>query len=377
MELQKNLLIALIAIMSISCSRPAESHENLTVKGQQLGLWTSTTELQQIPMSGPAWEKVLAAADLANGHDAFISDQDHHNNVQILAAGIVYARTGDQKYKDKVLSACEKLLADGFLPAIPDTDRDDYNRTLAWGRKAGAYVMAADLVGYRSSDFEQWCKNLAEVWQDSENSWTLLYTFKHRPNNWGTHAFSTLVVIYAYLQDTVKLEEIYKARIGGLTGINPPADLSYGDLCWQADRSKPVMINPVNATIDGINVDGIAPDDMRRGACVSETPAHTGYAWEFLHGELVGARVLDRMGYPIYTAADKAYKRAISALMDRLYQLDTYWEAHGDDEAQIPFWDEALGTNYSERYDPESSGLYGSGKSFGWGYVTLNNQMMK
>jgi len=59
----------------------------------QSGLWSLAAELQSRPMEGIAWQKVKSAADIANPVNANVSDQESYNNVQILAAAVVYART--------------------------------------------------------------------------------------------------------------------------------------------------------------------------------------------------------------------------------------------------------------------------------------------
>jgi len=191
------------------------------VTAQSLGLWTSPAELARIPAAGCAWEEVLDAADAADPAAATIADQDSDNNVEILAAAIVWARTGTQSYRTKVTTAVDNLVAAGY-PG---------DRTLAWARETGAYALAADLVGYRTGAFETWLRNVAEVWV-ADDGYTLLAMYKRRPNNWGAHAFGTLTAIYAYLEDNDRLTEVRDHWIQ--TVIGPaPASVSYGDdLSW-------------------------------------------------------------------------------------------------------------------------------------------------
>ena len=111
-------------------------------------------------MSGAGWTAVLAAANAADPNTATVANQDSNNNVEILAAAIVYARTGTQSYKDKVVAACQRLVSIG----------NPGDRTLAWGRETGAYALAADLVGYRTSAFETWLHNMAETYICSQTA---------------------------------------------------------------------------------------------------------------------------------------------------------------------------------------------------------------
>lgn len=272
----------------------------------QTGIWTSSQELSNIPMSGPAWDAALNAADIADPNSATVSDQDSDNNVEILAAAIVYARAGTNSYKDKVVTAIEKLVAEG----------QPGDRTLAWARETGAYVMAADLVNYRTAAFETWCRNMAEVWIATDDR-TMLEMFKKRPNNWGSMAFGSLAAIYVYLDDSNRLTEIRDYWIQLVLGPKP-GECSYGsDLSWHVDENNPLLINPVGATKNGLNIDGAIPDDMRRGGSFADPPGSTGYPWEHLQGTLTAARILDRAGMSIWNVGSDAIFRAAYCLQVR------------------------------------------------------------
>ena len=113
-----------------------------------------------------------------------------------------------------------------------------------------------------------------------------------------------------------------------------------------------------------VNVDGIVPDDMRRGGNCQGNPVSTGYPWEGLQGLLVGARILERAGMPIWNTSDQAFCRASSMLQET---LGGGWRASGDDEWQIPFWDKTCGKNWKSGYS--GNGIWGSGKNAGFGFV--------
>ncbi len=321
----------------------------------QIDIWTSAEELASIPMSGPAWDALLDGAnqDCSNPD---ISDHNDNTNAYVLAAAIVYARTGEVNYKNKVVSACEKVVADG-KPA---------GKTLAWARETGAYALAADLVGYRTLDFESWLFNMAEVYFAEDNR-TMRQMFETRPNNWGAHAFGTLCAIYRYLGDTSALSEAREFWIQAVVGPNP--GLKYrSDFSWHLDENNLRWINPKDAVKAGINIDGIIPDDMRRGGSLQEPPIHTNYAWGGLQGLVMAARILGRAGMSIWEVADSAVYRAAYALQVRYANLyGNEWQAEGDDEWMLPFFDEAYGTNWSN----DQPRLWKHGKNAGWGYVTL------
>lgn len=321
----------------------------------QIGIWTSSPELLKIPMSGPAWQAVLAGANQDCSRPD-VSDQDDNTNAFVLAAAIVYARTGELKYKEKVEFACKRLAFRG-KPG---------GRTLAWARETGAYAMAADLVGFRTREFEAWLHKMAEVYVASDDR-TMLKMFKNRSNNWGAHAFGSLCAIYRYLGNDDRLREIREYWIQAVMGPNP--GLNYGnDTSWHADQSNLRWINPAGAVKQGLNIDGLIPDDMRRGATFRNPPKYTNYVWEGQQGLIMAARILERAEMSIWDVADKALYRAAYALQVRLVEeFGPHWKAKGDDLWMLPFIDEAYGSRLSSNEER----LWYFGKNTGWGYVTL------
>jgi uncharacterized repeat protein (TIGR02543 family) len=332
-----------------------------TYQGQTVtGLWSSADELASAPTSGAAWDAVYSAAN-QSFYPPVVDNQDSDDNIQCLAAAIVYARTGNQTFKTKVTDACAYLASHGA----------PMDRTLAWAREVGAYALAADLVGYRTTAFETWLRNMAEVW-DASDGWTVLEMFYDRPNNWGTHGFGMLVSVYAYLQDTDMLETIRDYWIQGVTGPNP--GYTYGDLSWQANPNDPRQINPTGSVKNGLNIDGVLPDDMRRGGSFSIPPGHTGYCWEALQGLIMAARVLERYDpdLSIWSVDNNAIYRA-GYILQIVYENDFGgWAATGDDEWMLPFYDDAYGTSWSDG----SSDEWGAGKNTGWAYVLLGSSGM-
>jgi len=319
----------------------------------QSGIWTSAIELARLPKSGAAWEAVLNGAnqDCSNPR---VWDKDDNTNVYVLAAGIVYARTGDEIYKNKVITACETLMV----------GRNPGGRTLAWAREAGAYALAADLVGYRSEAFATWLRNMAEVYIASNNI-TLLTTFKNRANNWGAHAFGSLCAIYYYLGDSTRINEIRNYWIAGVLGSN--TGYVYGnDWSWHFDENNLRLINPKGAIKFSFNIDGIIADDMRRGGFFQTPPIQTAYPWEYMQGLVMAARILERADLPIWSVGDSAIYRAAYALQVRL-EPDSGWAAIGDDTWMLPFLDKAYGTKWSGTQER----LWEHGKNVGWGYVIL------
>lgn len=328
-----------------------------------VGFWTTPGELSTIPATGCGWDHIVQAAQDADPTVATIEDQDSNTNVQILAAAIVWARTQDITFRTKVTDAIATLVASG--QPLEST-------TLAWAREVGAYVIAADLIGYRDDSFDDWLLNVSQTWKGLDDR-TLLEMFYKRPNNWGSHAFASLAAIYAYSNNTVKLDEIRSYWVQSIVGPKP-LDLTYGsDVSWHPDINDLRLINPLGSSKNGFDIDGIIPDDMRRGGAFSTTPASTGYPWEFLQGQVVAARIMERMGMPIWDVGDDAIARAVFALQVRLDADFGGWAATGDDEWLLPFIDDAYQTNYSTEYDICDDRVYKHGKNAGWPWVILGD----
>lgn len=322
-----------------------------------MGLWTSAAELESAPMDGDAWNEVWDAAN-QSFYPPDVGDQNSMHNVDCLAAAIVYARTGDTSFRDRVVQALDYLAGVG----------DPGSTTLAWGREVGAFVLAADLIGYSNPDFDTWLRQIAETYVGTDGR-TLLQTFEERPNNWGTNAFGTLVAIYAYLQDQSQLQFVHDYWVQGVTGV-PPLGV-FGELSWQYDPLRPRCINPPRVSRMGLDIDGAIADDVRRGGPLEVPPIHTGYPWGAMQGIVMGARILERVdpALAIWHVEERAIYRATELLQVRWEQQFGGWAAEGDDMWMIPFLDAAYGTSWSTGARDE----WRFGKNAGWAYVLLGD----
>jgi hypothetical protein len=304
-------------------------------------------EIAQLPMSGRAWEALRQRADEDAGTPN-VSDQNQSNNVDVLAKALVYARTGEARYRTEVRQNC--------MAAI---DTELGGRTLALGRELAAYVIAADLVGLSEAEdqtFRAWLRRTLTEVLDGR---TLQSTHEERANNWGTHAGASRAAVAAYLGDAAELERTAQVFRGWVGERDVYAGFDYGDLSWQANPQAPVGINPAGATKQGESIDGAIPDDMRRGCGFQFPPCGTGYPWEALQGATVMAEILHRRGYDAWNWGDRALLRAVQFLfeLDRRYGG---WGAEGDDEWNAWLVNHAYGSNF-----PTQSPA-GSGKNMGW-----------
>ncbi len=296
-------------------------------------IWLSKAEIAALPTSGAAWDTLVGTAEGAAG-EADLSDQDSKANVQCLAAALVYARIGQQKYLDRVLPALRKIA--GGLPL---------GRALALGRELCAYVIAADLIDLPAVDatldnsFSIAIEKLLTA-PTSGGPANLVKCHEQRPNNWGTHAGASRIAVALYLGDRAELDKAAKVFHGWLGDRTAYTGFTYGDLAWQADPKAPVGVNPKGAQIQGHSVDGVIPDDLRRGGGFKWPPASTGYPWEAMQGATVQAELLSRAGYPAWNWCDKALLRAAKFL----YGIN--WPAQGDDGWQPWLVNSAYGTSF-------------------------------
>jgi hypothetical protein len=305
------------------------------------GIWISRAEVRRLPMSGPAWERLKAAAEGSLG-DADIADQDSNHDVRTLAVALVYARTGEESDRAKAADAIESAIG-----------TEDGGRTLALGRNLLSYVIAADLIDLRAYDpageatFRAWLAAVRrEPFGRGSRPGTLISTAENSMSNWGGMAGASRVAVAAYLddeEDLARAAKVMKGWLGdrsaypGIPGsLFGPDDLGKGfragggeeDLSWQADPHRPRGVNPEGATKEGHSIDGALPDDMRRGGPFQWPPIYTQYPREALSGFVALAEVLHRQGYDVYAWEGQALLRATRFLLELEQQFpeEEWWE---------------------------------------------------
>jgi hypothetical protein len=295
-----------------ACSLDAPAVRDASAAGT---LWIDPARLASLPTSGPGWENLMRAAQEST-RAPNLSDQEDPTNVRVLAKALVFARTGEERYRGEVVDAC--------LAAI-GTERG--GSTLALGRELAAYVIAADLVGgvpaRGGRDFSSW---LRDVRHQKLKGGTLVSTHERRPNNWGTSAGASRVAVAAYLRDREDLERAARVFRGWLGERSAYSGFDYGELWWQADPDAPVGINPRGASRQGHSIDGVLPDDQRRSGPFAWPPPHENYVYGALQGALVQAVILHNAGYDVWQWGDRALLRAFQWL----YGAAEY-PAQGDD----------------------------------------------
>jgi hypothetical protein len=320
-----------------------------TVSARQSdGIWIGREELQRLPTSGAAWGRLTkAAAKSCSQPD--LEDQDDPTNICVMAKALVAARTGSADLRDDVLEALSAISNDG-----------SYNgRALALGRELAAYVIAADLIDLRSVDpgldaqFRSRIKSYLTV-STSEGPGSLIECHEERPNNWGTHCGGSRAAVAAYLGDQAELERTATVFKGWLGDRGAYAGFKFSDGSWQCDPRRPVAINPAGCIKNGVDIDGVLPDDQRRGGTLRWPPAKENYVYEALQGALAQAVILNRAGYDTFGWESQALLRAFTWLHN-----SANYPATGDDTWEVYIVNQQYGTRF-----PVSSAK--PGKNIGW-----------
>ena len=297
------------------------------------GIWISQAEIMSLPTTGAAWTNVKAKAD-ADWGTPNLSDLDSKHDVYTLAGALIYARTGTTSYRVKTANA--------IMSAI---GTENNSRALEVSRNIQSYVIAADIIDFRSYDpvrentFRSWLTTLRT--KKMTDGKTIVSTNETRPNNWGMHAGAARIAIDLYIGDRTDLDKAAHIFEGWLGNRSIYAGFKYGALDWQSNPAAPVGINPSGATIQGKNVDGVLPDDQRRSGGFTWPPPKENYVWEALQGASVQAHMLHRAGYDSWNWSNKAMLRATLWL----YNIDAF-PAQGDDTFIPWIINRAYGTSF-------------------------------
>ncbi len=325
-------VIPLLVVAMIGVTIMVAQPESAGAINPYRSIWLTQAELESLPMSGPAWNAVVAEAE-GRFESPDISDNSSDHDTQTFAAALVAARTGDSAMRQKTVEAISSAIG-----------TESGGNTLALSRNLVGYVLAADLIDLPSASpnvdarFREWLNTVRRRDLDGR---TLISTHDDRPNNWGTHAGASRMAAALYLGDATDFANATRTFKGLLGDRSAYSDFRYGDLDWQADRSRPVGINPAGATINGHSVDGVLPDDQRRGGDFAWPPPCENYVREAMQGMVVQAEILRRQGQDAFGWSDRALLRAAKWLTGT-----AGCEFEGDDEWIAPLLNAAYGTSF-------------------------------
>ena len=164
------------------------------------------------------------------------------------------------------------------------------------------------------------------------------------------------MAIAAYLGDTADLARAAQVLRGYLGDRSAYAGFEYGvDLSWQQDSTRAVGINPVGSSRSGLSLDGVLPDDQRRGGSFTTSPPNENYVWEAMQGLLAQAVMLERAGHTPFAWSDRALLRAARWM----YDVNDF-PAAADDTWQTSVLNHYYGTSFPEDIPSRP------GKNVGW-----------
>lgn len=272
-------------------------------------------ELATRPTTGTEYTAMKARAD-ATFPAVDFCNQDSFSSHYLVAAGYVYARTGITSYKTKV----ENILA--TVPTKPLTGGNC--RVLSVARQVPGVILAADLVGYRTTAFVNWVSSVRtfNIGGGPARWNSIKATTENTPTNWGAWSMASRAIADVYLADTADLAKVnglwtawclgdrvaYEAATDLNTWGNyfqPSADF---DISY-AHQAQWWAINPSTAG----DKNGLLVEDISRS--IGSYPTYTAdgkmYSWEAINALVLAVSALDRHGYPdALDRSDNALLRA-------------------------------------------------------------------
>jgi len=252
-----------------------------------VGLIVDPALLAALPTSGTPWTALLGVADGAMG-TLDLADQDSTTPAKVLAAALVYKRTGTVAYKNKAVAVLGTFATTTLTGA----------RVLSLGRQLAGLCAAADLCDYHNAAFEARMDDLRTLDVGGHSRWyTITGTSEDSCNNWGGWALASRTAMSAYLGDTTDLARCSTLFSGyfdraAYSGFTRTADY---DPNWSHNPAAFIPINPAGYP----GKSGACVEDISRSGGTYPTTDDTGrtYSWEFLGGALFTARVLYNNGY--------------------------------------------------------------------------------
>jgi hypothetical protein len=303
-----------LAVDSIPTAQAQTTQTHHTTQPIDPGIWISTEESHRLPTKGRAWDAMYGQAKLSV-RQPNLSNQNDPTNVRVLARALIYARTGDSHMRSEVEMALERVQG-----------TENGATALAVSRELMAYIISAELIALDSPQrarFEEWLRSVRDR---SFKGRTIRSTHEDRPNNWGTHAGASRIALAIYLGDDEEVAAAAKVFRGWLGEPAGWQGFVFGAADWQAEGRRRYAVNPPGAKIQGYDVDGVLPDDQRRGGKFSWPPPKENYVYEALQGAVVQAALLARLGYPSWKWGDRGIERAFDWL-----QGEARFPAVGDD----------------------------------------------
>lgn len=281
-------------------------------------------KLMSKPTSGAGWDFLTSQADSV-WEAPDLSAPNTKNPGRVLAAALVYARTGDLAYRDKVINAVRQL---------PGTEANA-DIVLPLARNLFGYVMAADLVDMpldtvtaNGQTWQEFLQGARTLEFPGNTRWlTLENTAGDTAGNWNAYALSSHLAVSIVLGDEAAVARdvtIFRRFLGDTSSPWPAFRPTSGHV-WNGNGSTWDMTPTLQR---GINPD--VPGDRRSGAIIIDVSRHTvypsvrcctvdlagrAYTEESLDGLLAVAMVLKARGSDFTDFEDQALRRAYEFLL--------------------------------------------------------------
>ncbi len=314
--------------------------------GQSQGLWIEKSRLMSLPTNGSAWQATLNMAQSGWGSPC-LDNNDCEHDVKTMAGALVAERTGDTAMKTKVITALNEAINRNATTS----------RALELSRGLQSYIIAADIIGYRTPEFEDNLRYLLNKGVSGHSGGSgVIGTAVKSANNWGMHARASAIAGALYLNDQQLLQRLVAAH-EDIIGLKH-SEINYTGTNWHADTSNKAGINRTGSTIQGKNVSGVIPEDWRRAAEFKWPPDTSGYMWEGMQGFAVETILLARAGLVSFSVGGNPLKRAFDMLYgngEASQNSPTYVNKAASDDTWLPWLaNYYLGTTYPT--DPAVAG---------------------
>jgi hypothetical protein len=325
---------------------PATTAPRQTSGGSREGILLSQAELMTLPTSGPGWDAIMARIASPYGGSYTLGTRDESNK-DVLANALAGARLGNATYKDFARDKIEHMMT-------APRNAGDVLGTL---RHLQTYVISADLIDLASLDpaldgkFRTWLANeIRANYVGGGGGGSVISTHDKKPNNFGTHAGATRIAAALYLGDDAELKAARDVWYGWSTGdpSYAPSTRVWTGTSWQCGDGGSYGINPQGCSRNGVNLDGVIPEDQERCGEFSTTLCATNYIHGATDGMALSFWMLARQGEDPWAWGDRA------ALRQMEWKYDAGQMPYSGFRWQIPVIENAYGIDLAGN-DPASA----------------------
>lgn len=259
----------------------------------------SPAEVQAL---GPIPQSVYNAA--AGSVTAQLWDNNSDADANTWANALIAVKNNDQNARNKAIQGIQSLRT-----------ATQFDRSLQLARNLSMYAWAASLLDYHGED-DVFTAYLTKPLGGHSGGTNVLTTARLSASNWGAMASEAVLSVALLTGNTTLAQEmvdIHKCWTGDCRGPFNPSNMNSTWHYTSVDANKR-GINPRGATKNGLNIDGVQPEDQRRQdpstCCVPV--ANTPYPWEGLGPRVITAVIANHAGLlPNQRTGDDGIRRAV------------------------------------------------------------------